>query len=192
MNNELKRLRGEEPGPPDDSKTRLQLSIDSVIKRTVLIKNLSFDDALCVFCQENLCREDPESPPLEDPIRLNCGHIVGRRCLVQWLSTLTEGVFQVPQTFNSTCPSCRKELYSLGSIEELGTDNRRRWRRITQNFREFITVWVSKESCETCSDNMTVKEYERTYDRPKSTSAAEAAMLSVEVTCGSWDSLLCR
>ena len=82
------------------------------------LSELEEDNRRCHICFEpfttdgpaqGIAKDDPihEETP-EIPLRTRCGHITGSRCLLTWISPLT----------NSSCPHCRAQLRNAGSAEE--------------------------------------------------------------------------
>ena len=74
---------------------------------SVEIETLDIENRICGICRvdyspssENRHPEDP----VEQPVRLPCGHVFGQLCLREWLSPAPQG------SHNNTCPTCRFRL----------------------------------------------------------------------------------
>lgn len=57
------------------------------------------DDEACGICLEEF-KGEGEGEEVEEPVRLECGHVVGRACLLKWLTGAER----------KTCPLCRFEV----------------------------------------------------------------------------------
>ena len=62
----------------------------------ISLNDLHVDSRTCLICIESYGRT--ETP--ENPVRLPCGHVVGRSCISRWLTT------------SNSCPLCRRVLFS--------------------------------------------------------------------------------
>ncbi len=81
--------------------------------RPVNIKELPKDTDPCMICRISFFTPHPD----EHPVRLPCpaGHLVGSRCISQWLSPLTG-------ENNSSCPHCRTEIFEKEPRMPINTD----------------------------------------------------------------------
>ncbi len=67
------------------------------------LDDLPIDDQDCLICRESYRGGEFEEMPLELP---GCGHVVGRDCLLTWLSTFPSFDEGMQRT---SCPHCRRE-----------------------------------------------------------------------------------
>lgn len=65
---------------------------------TVAVETMSAEDQNCSICLSNFLTPEDSQDSLEIPTRLPCGHIVGNRCLRQWVFPYGQG---------EKCPICR-------------------------------------------------------------------------------------
>lgn len=63
----------------------------------VRVADLKEDEADCPICYRDYYTSDSQSES-EDAVKIECGHVYGRRCLDKWIQE------------NDTCPTCRGKL----------------------------------------------------------------------------------
>lgn len=85
--------------------------------RPVRLEDLDPDDRVCSICQEELLGSEDVSPS-HAPVKIMCGHIFGRKCIIRWLNPLCTWEFLInhqtahPDQLlyaNSSCPMCRAD-----------------------------------------------------------------------------------
>lgn len=103
------------------------------------VETLDPNDRLCTICQE-------EFQVLNDvklahaPVKMICGHIFGRTCIMKWLNPLSycivpeigprdvnEMLHDLRTTGNTSCPTCRRVFFSEVFLEPLELLAARLW-----------------------------------------------------------------
>lgn len=96
----------------------------------VNLESLGHDERNCTICQEEflVCEDIKLSHP---PVKLNCGHIFGKPCLIKWLDPLCyRGLEEDDQGSGDThsdrygqaktdCPLCRQVLFPKCWVEPM-------------------------------------------------------------------------
>ena len=73
----------------------------------------------CPICLVPYSQPFAKGEPAEEPLRLPCGHIVGGRCIGEWLTTTT-----ISSGGGASCPICRRQLgenMRHWHVQEVGT-----------------------------------------------------------------------
>lgn len=73
--------------------------------KAIEVASLAEDDRECRICYEDLGSDtsnDRKCRKPEQPVKLPCGHVFGRRCMMTWLMDRTD---------EATCPTCRRVIY---------------------------------------------------------------------------------
>ena len=86
-------------------------------------------DRRCSICQEYFRMADQDAKIGEEAVRLSCGHVFGKHCLLSFLSVHTEDT----DYHRPTCPMCRTQLPQL---VPLGSDNE-------EDCARFL-IWISR------------------------------------------------
>ncbi|KAF6226759.1 hypothetical protein HO173_012362 [Letharia columbiana] len=146
------RVDAMDTGTLETSNIRAKTFLESL--PVLSLTDLLEDKHDCPICIEPY--QDPQHS--ESPVRLPCNHIIGKDCLLSWLTS------SALNTKNNTCPICRAVLFERNKValkDQLGI-----LRRSLSHFRNAHGPRISMD--ETLRRN---EEHERTHDHITQASA---------------------
>lgn len=91
----------------------------------VQLEELDPEDRECTICQEEFL-DSEDGKPSHDPVRVACGHVFGRKCIIRWLDPLCSwGLLRAhfdahphaPLLGKPGCPVCRRVFFPRVFVE---------------------------------------------------------------------------
>lgn len=91
----------------------------------VKLEELDPEDRQCTICQEEFL-DSEEVKPSHAPVKIACGHVFGKKCIIRWLDPLCSWDFlrahydanpRLPLLGKSGCPVCRRVFFPRVFVE---------------------------------------------------------------------------